>query len=152
MNETERLLEELRDIHEPAVPQGLPLWLPAANLMVVLLVLAAVFFRRRRMRESWRKQALRQIAQARTLEPQAGLLLLAGTLRQIMLLRTGNDPATDKSTWLEQLDDAFDTNWFTQSAGQMFGPALYSRAATSTDTHKLCSHLETLVRSLPALE
>lgn len=150
MNETELLLGELRDIHEPAAPAGVSLWLMAANLLVVLLILSALHARRRRHKERWRQQALHQIDRAQSLPTQTALLLLARTLRQVMLTRVGESNLQSGQSWLEQLDAEFCTDWFTHSDGQVFGPALYTRHALTTDTRTLCTTLQVLVRRLPS--
>jgi hypothetical protein len=150
LNQTEQLLSGLRDIHEPPVPEGLSLWLLAANLLSLLLVVLAVLVRRQRQRGLWRRQALHQIASARSLAPGPGLLLLAGTLRQIMIARTGQARLDDEPDWLESLNQAFNTRWFTDAGGRVFGPALYTRAAQNAQVDELCDTLSILVNRLPA--
>ena len=72
MIDAEQLLSNLRDIQEPAAPEGVSLLLIAANITLVMIILATLFIRRRRRRESWRQEALNCIFKARMMEPQAG--------------------------------------------------------------------------------
>lgn len=150
MNETEQILSQLHDIRLPPAPEGVAPWLIAANLVLFLIVLAGLYCRWKRKRNGWRHDALRQVRQARSMEPTAAILTLAKLLRQIMLYRQ-YDISADGPSWLANLDEAFHTQWFSQSEGQAFGRALY-RPTTISDEElqRLCKHLERLIRRLPS--
>ena len=120
MNQTEQILGQLRDIRVPPAPEGISLWLVAANLALLLIVLIALFLRWYRKREQWRRDALKQVQHARTQEPATAVLTLAKLLRRIMLYRQ-QDISAVGLPWLASLDEAFDTRWFTQEEGQTFG-------------------------------
>jgi len=150
MIDAEQLLSNLRDIQEPAAPEGVSLLLIAANITLVMIILATLFIRRRRRRESWRQEALNCIFKARMMEPQAGLLSLAKLLRQLIHYRHGNSSELDGQAWLDQLDQEFKTQWFSQDEGQIFGEALYTNQSAGTvNLILLCDSLSTLVKSLP---
>ena len=150
MNQTEQLLSQLHDIRMPPAPEGVSLWLLAANLVLLIIVLIALYLQWRRKREQWRRDSLKQVEHARTLEPAIAILMLAKLLRRIMLYRQ-HDISTVGLPWLASLDEAFDTRWFSLEEGQTFGAALY-RKTTTTDAelHYLCKHLNRLIRKLPA--
>ncbi len=150
MNQTEQILSQLRDIQVPPAPEGVSLWLIAANLALLLIVLTGLYIRWLRERERWRRDALRQVRHARSLEPATAVLALAKLLRQIMLYRQ-YDISKGGFNWLASLDEAFDTHWFTQAEGQAFGGALYKRSViTDAQLRCLCNHLDRLIRKLPA--
>jgi len=151
MNEAEQLLSRLRDIQEPAAPEGVSVLLIAANMLLLIVILATLFLRWRRNRERWRREALNCVSIARNLEPQAGLLSLAKLLRQLMHYRHGFLSELDGQAWLTQLDQEFDTQWFSQDSGRIFGEALYTNlAAESIKLDLLCDSISALVKSLPA--
>lgn len=149
MNQTEQLLASLRDIHEPAAPEGVSPWLVGANLLLLLIVILAMLARRHRRREQWRRQALRQIARARTLPPPSALLHYASTLRQLMLSRLTDTSQESGEPWLRQLDTAFATDWFSRGEGKVFGNELYTRKGAEVDTQRLGIRLQQLIRQLP---
>ena len=150
MNQTEQILSQLRDVQLPAVPESVSIWLIGANLLVLLLVLIGLYRRFRRERERWRREALKQVFQARSLDPATAMLTLAKLLRQIMLYRQ-HDISADGDDWLLDLDSAFATRWFTQAEGQVFGDALYKRSTmTEAEQQRICSQLARLIRKLPA--
>ena len=151
MNEAKQLLSGLRDIQEPAAPEGVSLLLIAANIILLIVILTTLFMRRRRKRESWRREALRSVSKARKLEPKVGLLSLAKLLRQIVHYRHGIPTKLDGQAWLDQLDREFKTQWFSEEGGRIFGEALYTNlTAESVNLESLCDSLSTLVKSLPA--
>ncbi len=149
MSNTEQLLSQLRDIQEPPPPVGVSLWLIAANLVVFVFIALLFYRQRQRRRERWRNEALREIDWARQLEPASCLLHLAKLLRKVMRYQ-GQDISGDRGQWLAQLDQAFNTHWFTQSDGRIFGDALYQTQTPSVaNMSVLCSELERQIKSLP---
>lgn len=149
MSQSDTLLAELRDIQLPPAPEGVSLWLLGANVLLVVVALLALYTRWRRRRERWRREALATVKQAAQMEPAGGVLELAKLLRQLMLHRQYDISSTGRP-WLQQLDAAFNTRWFSQSRGQAFGPALYQQSLTSkAELQVLCKELERLIRTLP---
>lgn len=150
MSQNENILEQLRDIQLPPAPESVSAWLILANLLMLLACLAGLYHLWRHKRELWRRDALHQLGKAGTLEPTVALLALARLLRQIMLYRQ-YDINTNGQNWLAKLDEAFDTQWFTQAEGQVFGSALYRQnTVTEQELQLVCQHLERLIKSLPA--
>ncbi len=149
MNQTEQILSQLRDVQLPPAPVGVSLWLVLANLLILLTIVLGLYRRWRRVREQWRRDALFQIRQARTLNAAPATLALARLLRQILLYRHGH-AANHRQAWLMELDREFSTDWFTQSTGQVFGDALYKpQQLTDEELQTLCTQLERLIRKLP---
>lgn len=152
MNQTEQILSQLRDIGIPPAPDGVSIWIVAANLALLLMVLVGFYRHWRRERERWRRAALKQVIQARSLQPASAVLALAKLLRQIMLYRQCDISAVGQA-WLFKLDAAFNTHWFSQAEGQAFGSALYRNSTmTVEEQQRLCKQLEQLIRKLPAHE
>lgn len=151
MSDEVQLLSNLRGIQEPAAPEGVSPLLVAANIGLLIIILVSLYLRRRRKRESWRREALDIVSNARKQEPQTGLLLLAKLLRQLIQHRHAKPSELDGQAWLNQLDQAFNTQWFSNDDGHIFGQMLYTNLpAESVNLDSLCDSLSTLVKSLPA--
>ena len=149
MNQTEKILSQLHDIRMPPAPEGVSLWLLAANLVLLVIVFIALYLRWHRNRERWRREALKQVEHARTLEPATAVLNLAKLLRRLMLYRQ-YDISTVGLPWLVSLDEEFGTQWFSHEEGQTFGDELYRQTETTdAQLQTLCKHLDRLIRKLP---
>ncbi len=149
MNQTEQILSQLRDVQLPPAPEGAPVWLMMANLIMLLLVLTGLGYRRYRRRNQWRRDTLFRVQQARSEKPAVALLTLAKLLRQILIHRHHDIPGNAQS-WLHTLDEAFGTDWFTQAEGRLFGDALYQpQQPSEEELQAVCSRLEQLIRKLP---
>jgi len=150
MNKREQILEQLRDVQLPPAPEGTSVWLIALNLLLLLLVLLGLYRRSRRSRDRWRRDALFQVRQARSMAPATAILALAKLLRQILLYRQQDKPCEGRS-WLLHLDAVFDTRWFSEADGQVFGDALYQPTDMDDDElQDVCTQLEQLIRKLPS--
>jgi len=130
MNETERLLSLLRDIQEPAPPEGLPssIWWLTALIACILLGVVLWFIKSRWQSGNQRQTPIAEhCAIALTEPPEQGRLRLASLLRQ-QALQDGDTASIKRLTgnpWLEELDQRFNTDWFTKGDGVQFGDALY---------------------------
>jgi hypothetical protein len=151
VSEAQLLLDGLRDVIEPTEPAGLSLWLVFANVAVLVAIIVLWVGSRHRRRYQWRKSALDTIDAARTQQPEQALLRLAKLIRKIVLHR---NPAVSESSgdaWLQELDNTFATDWFTQDDGRIFGEALYAPLQPSAEQRdRWCKTLAKLVRRLPA--
>jgi len=78
------------------------------------------------------------------------LFELASLLRQLMRHRQGEAINTlDGSRWLSALDHEFDTQWFSQGRGQVFGNSLYQSSSISqSDLKQLCKELKDEIKRL----
>jgi len=150
MNQTEQILSQLREVQLPPAPEGASIGLMSANLILLLLILCGVFYRRHRRQNQWRRDALFRVQQARIETPPVAVLRLAKLLRQILMHRHHDIPGNAQS-WLDELDAAFGTDWFTQAQGRLFGAALYQpQQPSGEELQALCDRIEQLIKKLPA--
>lgn len=151
MADTSTLLEQLRDVQQPLPPEGVPLWLIIANVSIAIFILALLWYRRQKKTGGWRKQLLKDLRRARQQPPTDAVNIAATLLRQLMLFRGHNIQTLSGDAWLHELDKQFDTQWFTQGQGHVFGDALYqSGVAESQNIPLVLSELESLIKSQPA--
>lgn len=151
MSDSATLLEQLRDVQEPLPPEGVPFWLIAANIAVACLIVSLLIRREHQKRNLWRTQLIKDLRHMRKLEPEKAISQAATTLRQLTLSRGHKVHSLSGDDWLEALDQHFDTTWFSQDQGQLFGDALYQSA--SIDNHELdtvFAMLERLIKTLPS--
>ena len=149
MSKTETLLSTLRDIHEPAAPESVSLWLIGANLFLLVILASLFYLSRRRLSEGWRRQARREIKRAKNADAQKGIVLLAQLLRKIAIHRKSSRHHDHGESWLTELDTLFHTQWFTQGEGRIFGSALYQK--TSLTQHELSVAGDNILRLVNAL-
>lgn len=152
MNDPTELLLQLRDIHQPPAPtdsSGVFLALMILGTILLLLLLAGIMY--------WRRQALKrsvraEIRQVKTLETNTNNALhqLAVILRRTMHHIHGDTiNQLDNERWLQKLDSTFNTRFFTQGQGSVFGHTLYQpRQADSVDTAQLCNELDMLLKKI----
>lgn len=138
-------LDDLRDIHLPAAPAGLPDWLllgVAALALVSALVLAAALWSARSPERREIRAILHSIA---SLEGPQALAAMAALLRRLALAKGARDAALlSGGAWLAHLDQIFATRFFSEGAGQVFGERLYS-AAPGVDVHALANQLRPVI-------
>ena len=148
---TSELLARLRDVQEPIPPEGVPLWLVLANVTLIGLILTLFLYRRHHRKFGWRKQLIAELQQARQQPPDKAIFIAAQLLRRLLLHR-GSAVQTDSGTgWLHKLDEHFDTQWFTQGDGRVFGDNLYQAAVLSpVAISTLLDRIEVLIKALPA--
>jgi len=150
-NNTSDLLDQLRDIQEPLAPQGTPLWLIILTLTAAVLLIAAMSFQRYRRRYAFRHEALARIDKiAEDPNRPESLFELATLLRQLMRHRRGEAVnALDDQEWLSVLDSEFNSQWFSQGRGTVFGSSIYKRESMGVvDITKVCSDLKIEIRRL----
>lgn len=153
MSDTTTLLAQLRDVQQPLPPEGVSLWLIAANISIAGLIVALLWYQKRQSISGWRKQFIKDLRQAKQQPPTEAIGIAATQLRQLMLFHGHKIQNLSGDTWLQELDRQFNTLWFTQGDGQVFGDALYQRGAV--EKQKITSvfkELETLVKSLPSVQ
>lgn len=145
------LLAQLRDVREPVPPEGVPLWLILANIALVGLILMLLLYRRHNRRFGWRKQFIAELRQARSLPPEQAIFTTAQLLRRLLLYRGTAVQTCSGTSWLQQLDKHFQTQWFTQDNGRVFGDSMYQPGVLSqAATTSLLDDIERLIRTLPA--
>lgn len=151
MSDNATLLQQLRDVREPLPPEGVAFWLIAANVVLVGGIVALLLFRKHRKINRWRTWVIRDLRTMRSLEPELAISQAATTLRQLVLSRGQNAHSLSGEDWLEVLDQHFNTTWFSQDQGQLFGDALYQ--PKNLDRHTLdrvFAKLEHLIKALPS--
>jgi Domain of unknown function (DUF4381) len=142
-------LEALRPLHtggSGALAEPL-LWL-ALGAGLALAALIALLARRGVLR-TWavRREALAELAQARTLHPGEAVRSQALLLRRVAVTLKGDTAAgLAGEVWLDTLDGIFHTRFFSEGAGRCFGDALYGPAAP--DAAALDAELTALTRRL----
>ena len=151
MSKTEILLSTLRDIQEPAAPESVSLWLLLGNIVLIAALLLLYQIRRQRRRDAWRRQARREIHQAKSSEADKVVVKLAKLLRKIAIHRNNLNSHLQGDKWLKELDNMFSTQWFTQGEGKIFGTALYQKTTLQAEEIDTLSRtILTLVNALPA--
>jgi len=142
MTEAERILLQLRDIHEPLPPDGLPtsVWLLTAVALLMVAFFVLMGLRKFLSRNQPQSLIAQHCALAQKEPDDRGRLRLARLLRQQALQqKTGNSIMhTTGEAWLVHLDATHKTTWFTQGEGRQFGDDLYTQTNTalSDDTCK----------------
>ena len=152
MSDTSTLLATLADVQVPAPPaQGASLLL-LLNTSLLLTVLVALWWRWHRHRTCWRREAIAALHQARHQETEESLLTAASVLRQVACYRLGDEVSElHGEGWLQTLDACFDTHWFTEAQGRVFGASLYApKPLASRDLNSLINTLERMLRRLPS--
>jgi len=150
MSDTTQLLESLRDIQEPLPPEGASLLLLAGNAFLLFAIIAWLTSRFFQRKNAWKKQALRQLAMARSADTDKAMLQMATLLRQLLLHRQHATEQLTGKPYLQLLDKEFKTQWFTQGDGQHFGDSLYQPLSDRTiDAKQLNRRLTVLVKALP---
>ena len=145
------LLSQLRDVREPMPPEGVPLWLILANVAVIGLILTLLLYRRHNRRFGWRKRLIAELQQARRQSPEQAIFTTAQLLRRLLLYRGSTVQTCSGNSWLLLLDNHFQTRWFTQGNGRVFGDSLYQPAVLSqAATLSLLDEVEGLIKTLPA--
>lgn len=152
-------LSQLRDIH---LPPPVSWWPPAPGWWLLLGATAAVvmgllwWFRRRR-NNRWRRQALRELADLRSLSSgaQGGVVALSVLLRRVALTRFPRHEvaALNGDAWLAFLDRTFGAgNDFTSDAGRLLATAPYTQGKQieAGTLHVLFDLSERWIRKLPS--
>lgn len=130
-----QLLALVKDIHLPAAPAAPAIWPMLLTATVILIAIAALIFSRYQKRSTWASQAraeLKEIEQQRN--PQA-LEQTASLLKRIALTNDQRNIVKHLSgdNWLRYLDHFFNTRYFTEGDGKVFGKALYEKDTQAPD-------------------
>lgn len=148
MTEAEALLAQLRDIHEPGAPTGLPnsLWLFTAALAATAVLLAVLYLRYRKQHTQTSKTWIEHQCDLAKDEPsEKARLRLARLLRhQMQVHHKSTHNQTTGRQWLHELDKQFNTDWFTEGDGQQFGADLYQASAKPL-AQSTCEHIKELL-------
>lgn len=124
-------LESLRGLHLPANAAGAiqgEVVLAIALGFTAALLVGLVRYLRLRARNNVRRQALRDLAATRGLDPEARLVAQARLLRRLARTLQG-DAAADAHgpDWATRLDRLFSTDFFTKGGGRVLADGLYRR-------------------------
>lgn len=124
-----QLLALVRDIHLPTAPPVPPVWPMLLAGMLILLALTAIFFSRHRKRNTWASQARRELKAIEQSGSVHALEQTAALLKRIALTHDKNAKAMHLSgnAWLTYLDRFFNTHYFTEGEGSIFGSAIYQQ-------------------------
>ena len=124
-------LDALRGLHLPNQAAGAISGEVVAAILAgfaAALLVGLVRALRVRARATVRRAALRDLAAARTLEPEARLVAQARLLRRLARTLQGEDAAAAQGpAWAERLDRLFATTFFTAGAGRALVEGLYRR-------------------------
>lgn len=156
MNEPDatELLAMVRDIHLPAEPVAPPVWPIALAVMVIALALLTLLAARRRV--SWASAARSELTKIQHRNDGKALAQTASLLRRIVLTENNTAESHTVEThmadvqrlsgqnWLKHLDHFFNTRYFTEGDGKVFGTALYQ--ANTEAPPQLYRDLKRLIR------
>ena len=129
MADVARLLETLHPLREPPAPAPIAPVLAMLAIGCVAAMLAfVVAWRVGRRRTAVRGAAAAALAASRALAPPERLAAQAGLLRRLVRGALGEPAAREQGeAWLRRLDQMFETRFFTEDAGVVFGDPLYRR-------------------------
>jgi len=152
MNDAAKLLQDLKDIHEPLAPAtSSALLLALFALMGILAILGVIGYLlwRRKTLNRQLQQELKQIGKQRH---EQALHQLAVLLRRVMHYLNGDSiNQLQNEQWLALLDKTFTTNYFSEGRGAVFGEALYrpyqsnAKPGSHPDTQQICMDLHKLI-------
>ena len=125
--DTAELLSQLKGIHLPVAPVApdlKPVYLSLALCVIALLVF---LFRRYRRTGSWHTEALIALKTIQRGSPPDALPRIATLLRRIALTEDNHPEVRHLhgDNWLGYLDIFFQTDFFSNGDGRIFGDALY---------------------------
>lgn len=125
-------LDDLRDIHLPDPPPGLPDWLlifiTAAAAASAVLLIVTLFGRG----SPAIRATLAQLERIDTGDEARAIAHMATLLRRYALARLTGPSASEAArltgeAWLERLDHLTGSRFFTHGDGRVFGETLYAR-------------------------
>ncbi|WP_375453377.1 DUF4381 family protein [uncultured Methylobacterium sp.] len=152
MNPTDApTLESLRGLHLPGDAAGAISGPVVAAILLgfaAALLVGLVRYLRVRARATIRRAALRELAAAGALEPEARRVAQARLLRRVARTLQGEEAAAARgSAWAGRLDRLFATTFFTAGAGGGLVDGLYRRpvadpAALDTELGRLIGRIK----------
>ena len=149
-----KLVQSLHDIAEypvstttsPVWPWWQDGWLGVGIMALGLCIFATHYWQNR-----WRRRILQQLQSIDDSHPKESLYVLATLLRQWVAERSPQTVQTSGTSWLQQLDDSLETDWFSQGQGQVFGDALYRpEPLTAPQLSAIRRQLQRLFQALPS--
>lgn len=149
MVDVARLLETMHPMREPPPPAPIAPYLVMLGLGCAAAgVLLFVAWQMRRRRMALRASAEAALAASRGLAPADRLAAQAHLLRRLARRLDGDAAArASGDDWLQRLDRIFDTRFFTDGAGAIFGDKLYRQPA-GVDVDALDRSLSGLIAQL----
>lgn len=126
---TTELLAQLRGIHLPETPAEPQSWPLILALTIIATALLCHLVSRYRSYMSWSKQACRELDLIKDSENLHGLQSTAALLKRIALTHDHDNRVKQLSgdDWLTYLDKLFETRYFSEGDGQLFGTAQYQK-------------------------
>lgn len=145
------LVEQLRDIHQPAVPAGDSLQLVLLLILLSVSTFALLHSLWRLYRPSlplWQHRALNELDAARQLPNDESLAVAAATLRRAVshMAPSADLSRTTGSLYLQRLDELFDCDFFSSGPGTVFGNSLYQRVVFSGNVDDAINGVSELLR------
>lgn len=133
--DTSQLLAELKGIHLPPPPVTPDLWPVALAITVCVGALLLFITRFYQQRRSWHLPALSKLNTLQQESPPDALWQTASLLRRIVLTEKNNQATKHLSgpQWLQYLDHFFNTDYFSNAEGRIFGEQLYQPGSTLND-------------------
>ena len=113
----------------PEAPAEPAVWPVILSLGILLLLLAAFTVSRVRGTTTWAKQAKRELHSVELDENTNALQQTAVLLKRIVITHDKSDEVKRLSgdQWLRYLDSFFQTRYFSEGNGQLFGTAQYRK-------------------------
>lgn len=146
------LLLQIRDVHEPVPPESSSALLFGLAILSALLLLVIGLGWLRWRRHSLNRQLRDEIQHIKTsAQPNnQSLYQLAVLLRKTMHHLHGDViNALDGDMWLAKLDATFNTQYFTQGRGMVFGKTLYeANSARKADVPLLCDDVDKMISNI----
>lgn len=124
-------IDRLRGLHLPGNAAGAIQGEMVAAMALgftAALVVGLIRYLRVRARASVKRSALRELAAAGRLEPEARLVAQARLLRRLARTMEGEEAvAVQGAAWAARLDGVFRTDFFSRGAGSVLVDGLYRR-------------------------
>ena len=135
MADVSHLLEMMHPMREPPLPASLAPFLVTLGLgCVAAAALFVVYWQALRRRSDLRRSAEAALSASRALAPPERLAAQANLLRRLVRVVAGESEARRQgAAWLESLDRAFATQFFTEGDGKAYGDALYAPRLPDVD-------------------
>lgn len=143
-----QLLEQLRDIHQPAPPSEPAIWPIAIALLIIGTAIVALILRHwKRRQRSWLSAALQELDSIQHHANSTARLHTAELLKRIVLTHDNNADIRKLhgNAWLRHLDQFFKTRFFSEGDGRIYGDTLY-QPNTNIDSALIYKKLRKLIK------
>jgi len=120
---TSELLAQLRGLQMPEAPTEPAVWPVILSAGILLLIGMVFLIRRKRGTTTWAKEAKRELDSIKHNENTHALTQTAALLKRIAITHD-NSAEVKRLTgdrWLRYLDSFFQTRYFSEGNGQLFG-------------------------------